>query len=235
MPDSPFTSDQDQCGVGFYLNAAQSALNAGQARLAIHLYYAAFELDNEQCEEVSADVIAGMRIAWNLACELRDRSTAESLFNELEPFNSEEQNIRGALRLQSMALGQLESIGFTADQIAGASKVLTKSPEADADIERGTFLESLSHMFGAFTSAQHTQTEGKPRLQSSTPDNEDGRAGIEASIGQLLESAFSQIEADDDDHDQKDGEPDVWHLDYDHLVGFSTAQEKMGEFGFFSE
>ena len=107
----------------FFLEAANAALLNGQPRLAIHLFRAAFEVESAFGNIISSPVIEGLRKAWDLACELGDRSTAESVFSDLSTYNSMEQNEKAGLCLQSLAMSQLEDMGITEgdlENIAGA-------------------------------------------------------------------------------------------------------------------
>jgi len=99
--------------VGFFLDAAEDAANAGDARLAIHLYCAAYEVAVKGGPTLPARVLDGLRRAWLLACEQGDRSTAEAVFATLLPYNSPEETQHGVMRLQDLALGQLEAVGLS--------------------------------------------------------------------------------------------------------------------------
>jgi len=107
----------------FYLEAANLALLSGQPRLAIYLFRAAFETESAYKTIVSNQIIEGLRKAWDLACELGDRSTAESIYSDLGTFNNHEQNEQAVIRLQTLAMNQLEDMGITEndlEHIAGA-------------------------------------------------------------------------------------------------------------------
>ena len=103
--------------VTFYLDAAGAATISGQPRLAIHLFRAAFEIESQHGNIISPPVIEGLRKAWDLACAEGDRSIAESILGDLSAFNSDEQNKQATLRLQALALDQLEGMGITEHDI----------------------------------------------------------------------------------------------------------------------
>ena len=103
--------------VTFYLDAAGAAMVSGQPRLAIHLFRAAFEIESQNGDITSPPVIDGLRKAWDLACAEGDRSIAESVLGDLSAFNSDEENRQATLRLQALALDQLEDMGITEHDI----------------------------------------------------------------------------------------------------------------------
>lgn len=109
----------------FYLEAAHMALLNGQPRLAIHLYRAAFEVESTYGTIISSAVIEGLRKAWDLACELSDRSIAESLFSDLSTYNSHEQNEQASMRLQTLALNQLEDMGVTENDLESIATAIS--------------------------------------------------------------------------------------------------------------
>ena len=83
--DAPNQSD---CGESYasYLNRAVSACEAGDLVLGMHLYLAAYEKAVVDPDIPDGMAIAGLREAWNLACQLKERSMAEYVFEKLEPF-----------------------------------------------------------------------------------------------------------------------------------------------------
>ena len=209
----------------FFLTAAREALDAGQARLAIHLYYAAFELDNSQGHTAGEEVINGMRTAWNLACEMGDRSTAESLLSELEPFNTDDQNAIDILRLQGLAIGQLEAIGISSDNLKGMTGAVVEAMG-------GSNRDNLKSAIKAALVGNNISSEGE-----GNPFK-----------GLLL--AIGASNGSDDDADNPDDQTDeaiervakagsggrddaTWRLDYDHIMGFQTLLKRMQEFGFY--
>ncbi|MCL2883126.1 MAG: hypothetical protein FWF30_01475 [Coriobacteriia bacterium] len=228
MSENHSAPEKGQQSVGFFLTAAQEALSAGQARLAIHLYCVAFELDSGQQAVASAPVIDGMRVAWNLACDLGDRSTAESLLNELEPYNTDEQNARDALRLQGLALGQLEEIGLA----LGGSEARTEPlPQNPIGSEHGSIMKSLIRSADSAAANKQAVQNEKSSSSAQSSDSQPEAVDVRASLSQFLEAVF-------DGGSQSKPEPDEagkeWSLDYDHLVGYANVLERMREFGFFA-
>jgi hypothetical protein len=117
----------------FYLEAAQSALMSGQPRLAIHLFRAAFEAASAFGPLISGNVIDGLRKAWDLAFEMGDRSIAESIFGDLASHNSPEQNEQATMRLQALALDQLEDMGISEGDLEGIAGAISREMFAAGD------------------------------------------------------------------------------------------------------
>jgi len=111
---------------GFFLDAAEYAVESGQTRLAIHLFCAAFEVSEKEGLAPAPRVIEGMRKAWDLACERGDRSTAETIFGELTPYNSPEQTEQGMLQLQRLAVNQLEEMGLSRSDLEGMAQAVSQ-------------------------------------------------------------------------------------------------------------
>ena len=130
----------------FYLEAANLALLNGQTRLAIYLFRAAFEIESSYTTIISSQIIDGLRKAWDLACELSDRSTAESIHNDLGAFNSYEQNEQAVMRLQALAMNKLEEMGITEhdiENLVGALEHEFMNPDNDLFDSLKSMLEQL--------------------------------------------------------------------------------------------
>ena len=59
-----------------YVAAARSACASGDDVLGIHLYLAAFEIQNQDSFPPSSDALDALRSAWKLAISLKERSIA---------------------------------------------------------------------------------------------------------------------------------------------------------------
>jgi hypothetical protein len=168
------------------LSDAHEAQDCGKGRLAIHLYCAAFEMSVEQTGEPTLAAIDGLRHAWLLACEEGDRQSAETIFNDLLPYNTQEQTENAINELQGLALVQLEELGVDKEEISEIASQLLRMPEAGMpkpqiiSLARQKFIEENS-----------ADSEG-------TSTNDRRREDV---------------------------------LNYNTLVGFDLALEKMREFG----
>lgn len=147
LPDFIGNSGDDSFEVTLNLSAAYKAQGNGYARLAVHLYLAAFEYDLIERDQPGANAIEGLQIAWRLACETGDKPSAEAVFSSLAPYSSPEEVHERAARLQEMAMKQLEDMGVPSDQIERMEPVgPPEDPAAGADPD---FLERFHQMIRA--------------------------------------------------------------------------------------
>ncbi|MDR1013635.1 MAG: hypothetical protein LBL86_01460 [Coriobacteriales bacterium] len=215
-----------------YLEAAQAALLNRQPRLAVHLFRAAFEVESSFGRLVSAQVLDGMRKAWDLAFEMGDRSVAESLFTDLVPYNSPEQNEQATMRLQALALGQLESMGVTEDDLESIADTLSHEMSGADDGRLLDSLKSVLEQIGMSLEADGpSQAIQKlpsieaiiPAASAASAQEAPAKAGLARLGGKLRER----------DGRPKDGER-PGRLDYQVLTGYDRALAHMSGFGFLS-
>jgi hypothetical protein len=214
----------------FYLEAAQAALLNRQPRLAVHLFRAAFEVESSFGHLVSAQVLDGMRRAWDLAFEMEDRSVAESLFTDLMSYNSPEQNEQATLRLQALALGQLESMGVTEDDLESIADTLSHEI---SDTDGAGLLDSLKSVLEQIGMSLETDGPSQaiqklpsieaivPAASAASSHEASAKAGLARLGGRLREK----------DGRPKDGER-PGRLDYQVLAGYERALARMRGFGF---
>lgn len=175
--------------VSYLLDSAELAEQGGNLRLAIHLYCAAFEASQETGEVVDERTLSGLRQAWILACEQGDRSTAETIFNDLIPYNSDEQTQAALMELQDMAMGQL---GVKKDDLEGMALafademrdagididgIAQRFEDAQKEKDSKIDLSNLASLFGNFAPAGATTQNGLvqvPRLPSATETELNG-------------------------------------------------------------
>ncbi|MDR2109107.1 MAG: hypothetical protein LBP28_06590, partial [Coriobacteriales bacterium] len=77
--------------------------------------------------------IDGLRKAWLLACEQGDRQSAETIFNDLLPYNTQQQTQDAILELQDLALSQLEELGVDKDDISEIAAQLSAVSAEEGD------------------------------------------------------------------------------------------------------
>ena len=136
------------------LTAAQNALGTGQARLAIHLYSAAFESTSSRGDTVPDELIDGMRVALNLAFELSDKATVESIINLLEPFNTQEQKTSDLERLRSMQQTSVEALIIDAtkadlsDGIKGVARILSEATDGFDGVDFNQWMKQFRNALG---------------------------------------------------------------------------------------
>ena len=123
--DAPNQSD---CGESYasYLNRAVSACEAGDLVLGMHLYLAAYEKAVVDPDIPDGMAIAGLREAWNLACQLKERSMAEYVFEKLEPFLTGDEIAACANMLQNLALDRLEEYGFSREELEDMAEMISQ-------------------------------------------------------------------------------------------------------------
>ncbi|MCL2339307.1 MAG: hypothetical protein FWC59_00155 [Actinomycetia bacterium] len=215
------------------LTAARTALGAGQARLAIHLYYAAYELAASQTTAVAPELVEGMRIAWNLACEMGDRSTAESLCNELEPFNTQEQQASYRLRLQSLAPeADALNASFSSEESNGVLNNLVQalaSGEGHEDFDYRHWLAMIKATLSGDENAATTDQDGGTLLVLPASSRALAAKRPSSEAPARPEDADNDSEAAAADEDEQLG----WRLDYNHIVGFDEALAQMRSYGFY--
>lgn len=109
-----------------YLARATAACEAGDAKLGLHLYLAAFELASETSDVPSEDAIMGLKQAWRVACSIKERSLAEYIFERMEPYLSTDEVEACTSQLQGLAFDRLAEFGFSRDDLEEMSEALTQ-------------------------------------------------------------------------------------------------------------
>lgn len=127
-PNANPSSCDDGSGapVNDYLARAVAACEAGDARLGLHLYLAAFEQAVEGADTPSEDAIMGLKQAWRVACSTKERALAEYIFERLEPYLSHDEVDACAEQLQGLAFDRLEEFGVSRDDIEEMSAALSQ-------------------------------------------------------------------------------------------------------------
>ena len=169
-----------------YLKRAVDACEAGDLVLGMHLYLAAYEKAVIDPAIPDGMALAGLREAWSLACELKERSLAEYVFEKLEPFLTGEEIAACAQRLQSMALDRLEQYGFSREELEGMAEMISQDFVGDGSVVK---VESISipgtTVVGVAGKAQLDASEvGAEASAQTTPDQEDAQ---ESAAGDAVE------------------------------------------------
>jgi hypothetical protein len=100
-----------------FLQRAQVASDDGEPILASYMYLAAFEQAQSSDARLTDDVIDGLKEAWVLACECKERSLAEYIFDLLDPFLTDDELNMCTDRLQELALDKLAEYGLSRDDL----------------------------------------------------------------------------------------------------------------------
>lgn len=109
-----------------YLARAAQACAAGDVVLGLHLYLAAYERSLRDSHTPDPSVIEGLRQAWNLACEHKERSLAEYIFEKLEPYLSADEVTQFAGKLQRLALDKLEEFGLSREDLEDMTDMISQ-------------------------------------------------------------------------------------------------------------
>ena len=109
-----------------YLNKAAEACAAGDLTLGLHLYLAAYEKASSEPATSTGLAVSALREAWHLACDLRERSIAEHIFERLEPYLSREEMSECAEALQNLALDRLEEFGFSREELQDMAQAISQ-------------------------------------------------------------------------------------------------------------
>lgn len=109
-----------------YLKRAKAAVDGGDSMLGMHLYLTAFEEAAADGGVPSDDAVVGLKKAWALACNFKERSLAEYIFEKLEPYLDSDEVALCADQLQSLALAKLEEFGVSRDDLEDMADMITQ-------------------------------------------------------------------------------------------------------------
>ena len=154
-----------------YLSRAVAACEAGDARLGLHLYLAAFEQAAEQSDAPSEDAIMGLKQAWRVACSTKERALAEYIFERLEPYLSDDEVQACVEQLQVLAMERLEGIGLSGDDLMEMTEALS-----------GDFMEMVGPMMAAAVhgeDAAMAQAEALAAPSGAAPAAEDASQPVD--------------------------------------------------------
>ena len=164
-----------------YLQRAADACEAGDLVLGMHLYLAAYEKAVIDPNIPDGMALAGLREAWHLACDLKERSLAEYVFEKLEPYLTGEEISACAQQLQTMALDRLEQYGFSREELEGMAEMISQDFIADGSVVK---VESISipgtTLVGMANVAQESaQREDAETAAGDAPSQEAAAAAAE--------------------------------------------------------
>ncbi|MDD7369846.1 MAG: hypothetical protein PUG40_07520, partial [Berryella intestinalis] len=108
-----------------YLASAAAAGADGQRVLSMHLYLTAFE-EAAKGGFPGEPAVAGLHEAWDIACDLKERSLAEYIFERLEPYLSADEMQECADRLQNLALDKLEEFGLSREELEDMAEMISQ-------------------------------------------------------------------------------------------------------------
>lgn len=117
-----------------YLERAQAAAEAGDRELAMHLFLTAYEEACKRSPVANDSAIAALRRAWGIACDMKERSLAEYIFDKLEPHLSTDEAPEYAKRLQNLALDKLSEFGISRADLEGVADMISEEIGQNAHI-----------------------------------------------------------------------------------------------------
>lgn len=219
--------------VAEYLDRAKDASESGDPKLGMYLYLAAFEKASNESDIPCEDALFGLKRAWGLACDNKERSLAEYIFEKMEPYLSSEEVASCANRLQSLALDKLEEFGMSRQELESMAQMIS---EDLLNIDDGSFkIEHIAtdRLFdGNVGIAKITASKTSPELQAekvpeSSEDNGSADESTEGTQGaasaEKEETGFTELRFPFPGRDE--------HLDYDHIAGYGFAIADMNKLG----
>ena len=183
MTDNRGTNDmsnQNSCyeSYGEYLRRAAQACEAGDMLLGMHLYLAAYERAVADPDIPDGMALAGLREAWNLACDLKERSMAEYVFEKLEPFLTGEEIAACANELQNLALDRLEAYGISREDLRDMAQMISQDfVVGDGSIVK---VESIAISAAAADMTAEGGESGESEQAPEAPDAVDAPEATEA-------------------------------------------------------
>lgn len=196
-----------------YLRRAETALAGGDTTLSLHLYLAAFELSSRSSLYPSDATVKGLRQAWKLACNKKERSLAEHIFEKLEPYLSPEEMSLYAEQLQQLAIDKLEEFGLDKQNLEDVTQMLSQDMFG-LDSMSGFFQAGIKPAFSL-----PTRMGGSPSKTSENNTNKDKSLAVP-----------EKKHADQKPEDQAFDKPT-----YSDIVGYDGVIDYMKRFGIGSE
>lgn len=204
-----------------YLAQATAACEAGDARLGLHLYLAAFEEASES-EVPSEDAIFGLKQAWRVACSTRERALAEYIFERLEPYLSHDEIAACAEQLQGLAFDRLEQFGISRDDIEEMTEALSQEAMGMIMASPGGAVPPVLAASVAVPAPEASEKEpGRPK-GASPASPVPGVVGVGAPQGSPSAGPAAAVPAD--------AQP-VDIFTYATLPGFTEVVERMRALG----
>ena len=223
-------ADKQSCGEGAdgsdvdYLLRAKDACAQGDAVLGMHLYLTAFEKAAGAAGDPSPEAVDALKKAWDLACDLKERSLAEYIFGKLDPFLSAGESSECSERLQQLALDKLEEFGLSRGDLQDVAEAISRDLLGfDAKLFKVEPLGDFpsGDLSSLLTGKGKAEAEGEP-----SSDGDVSRASDRAERdGMTVLSKLAVDAGVKSPGDQKE------KLAYDDLAGYDAAVATMRDFG----
>ena len=204
------TPNQNNCSESYndYLQRAVDACHSGDLVLGMHLYLAAYEKAVVDPSIPDGMALTGLREAWRLACELKERSLAEYVFEKLEPYLTGDEIAACAQQLQTLALDRLEQYGFSREELEEMAEMISQDFVSDGSVVK---VESIS-IPGVGVIGASIPSVAEPSEEASDapvqPSIATGQTSASQDILDDANSAFAEFGYDDAvSEPQKQGKP----------------------------
>lgn len=142
-----------------YLAAAREAYDSGDRVLAMHLYLTAYEEACKRGPLPDMEAIGALREAWRAACELKERSMAEYIFDRLESHLSADETADCARKLQDLALDKLSEFGISRTDLEDMADLISEEIGAQAHISGITPIVSTLYSPSDEEESEHADDE----------------------------------------------------------------------------
>ncbi|MEE8722240.1 MAG: ribonucleotide reductase subunit alpha [Eggerthellaceae bacterium] len=232
-----------------YFTRAERACSAGDNELGLHLYLAAYEraANDDDSTKPGSLCLRSLHRAWELACDLGERSLAEYVFEKLEPFLSTEETAACASQLQKLALDRLEEFGLSREELQDVADMI--SDDFMGDDARVVHIGSFTVPGADGASSIEVDAIGSPTSDDDDADDDeddaDDDARAVATDGEDDDARDARTASDDDAPARAhrfadtsaqaalDAAADAADepLDYDNLVGYDKVVAAMRRMG----
>jgi hypothetical protein len=170
-----------------YRDQAARALEQGDAVLAMHLYLAAYEESAAASDGRSIDVKA-LRAAWRLACELKERSIAEYVYDKLEPYVTQAESDEMSAALQDLALDHLSEFGISRADLEDMADMISDEL-ASARGFMADIIDLNPSQADDVTSDEDAASDDVPADAASDVDGVHGAAAESSAEGEAADAA----------------------------------------------
>ena len=209
-----------------YYSAACEAKRAGDNVLAMHLYMTAYEEACKHSPMPDVEAVGALREAWDVACELRERSMAEYIFDRLEPHLSPDETQKYAQRLQDLALDKLSEFGISRTDLEDMADLISEEISSHAHIS--AIVPSVSELPIIAAASQDASAVANKDASTANVEGSDNQPiqGELAHEGDLVSAISSKAKSQSKSDSSQSEQPSQRRgMFFDDLVGFDGIIE----------
>ncbi len=235
--NAPSRDDKRSNDTAEYIRRAVAANDAGDAVLSMHLYLAAFEEAAAASDIPSEAAIHGLKEAWALACQHRERALAEYIFEKLEPLLTPSEIEICISQLQSLALARLEQFGVSREELEEMTEIISREVMSmGVDVDLGIGLEAIPVALPLGRDAEPCRCEGCECACDEDDDvlddiDDDGEPEQPESAPAQQESADQFLARAAEELSIKLGGGREEKFNYGALAGFDSIVAIMRDYG----